>query len=86
MPTKTLIEDRDELVSDPTVARELDISLMTVWRNDNNPKLIALGWPAKIQINKRNFRSRIQFESFKRAMLKRAMVEREKMLAGSNAA
>jgi hypothetical protein len=76
-----ITNDRDELVADPTVARELDVSLMTVWRHDQSPELAALGWPAKIQINKRNFRSRRQLEAFKAAMLKRAMAERKQLAA-----
>ena len=71
----------DELVADPQVAREIGVSLMTLWRHDNNSKIVALGWPAKIQINRRNFRSRIQLEMFKASMLKRAMAGRKKLAA-----
>jgi hypothetical protein len=78
--------DRDEFVADSTVARELDTTTMTIWRHDNNPEMAALGWPVKIQINRRNFRSRNQLEIFKRNLLKRAMVERKKLFADSDAA
>ena len=80
MPSKNTI-DRDELVADPEVARELDRSLMTLWRLDNNPEMIALGWPAKIQLNKRNFRSRRQLEQFKANLLRRAMAGRKPLVA-----
>ena len=81
MPTKTNTAERDELVADPTVARELDRSLMTLWRLDNDPEMVALGWPAKIQINRRNFRSRHQLEEFKKKLLRRAMAERKRLAA-----
>jgi hypothetical protein len=86
MPSKNNTIERDELVADPQVAREISVSLMTLWRHDNNPEMVALGWPAKIQINKRNFRSRNQLEMFKAAMLKRAMTKQRKKLADSDAA
>jgi hypothetical protein len=34
----------DELVPDPQVAREFNVSLMTLWRWDRDPKLAELGW------------------------------------------
>ena len=74
-------DERDEFVSDPVVARELGISLVTMWRHDSNKEMEKLDWPAKIQIGKRNFRSRNQLEAFKEAMLKRAMAERKKIVA-----
>ena len=33
----------DELVPDPQVAREFNVSLMTLWRWDRDPKLAELG-------------------------------------------
>lgn len=79
MTSKANIIERDELVADPTVARELDRSLMTLWRMDHDPAMVALGWPAKIQIHKRNFRSRRELEAFKANALKRAIAERKKL-------
>jgi hypothetical protein len=77
-------EPPDQFVPDPQVVVELGVSLMTIWRYDKSPEMAALGWPAKIQINKRNFRSRIQLEQFKASMLRRAMAKR-KHLAASDA-
>ena len=34
----------DELVPDPRVAREFNVTLMTLWRWDHDPKLAELGW------------------------------------------
>jgi hypothetical protein len=73
--------NNDEFVADPTVARELGISLMTVWRHDHSPEMAELGWPARVTIRKRNYRSRHQLEKFKQAMLRRAMAQRKKFVA-----
>jgi hypothetical protein len=72
-------EPPDQFVADPDVAVELGVSLMTIWRYDQSPELEALGWPAKIKINKRNFRSRRQLENFKANILRRAMAERKRL-------
>jgi hypothetical protein len=37
----------DELVPDRQVAREFNVSLMTLWRWDRDPKLAELGWDAR---------------------------------------
>ena len=50
---------------------------MTIWRWDNDPKKIALGWPPKVQLGKRNYRHRSQLEVFKSNLLQRALAERE---------
>jgi hypothetical protein len=62
----------DELVPDPQVAKELNISLMTVWRWDHDPELAALGWPPPVYIRKRKYRGRKLLEKFKSAALRRA--------------
>jgi len=49
---------------------------MTAWRWDRDVALIAMGWPAKIQIRGRNFRSRRQLEQFKAALIRKAIEER----------
>jgi hypothetical protein len=68
----------DEFVPDPVVAAELGVSLMTVWRYDRDDEMRKLGWPAKISMRKRNFRSRRELEKFKAAMIKRAVAERSR--------
>jgi transposase len=65
------------LIPDPAVAKEFGITLMTIWRWDNDPKKIALGWPPKVQLGKRNYRHRSQLEIFKSNLLQRALAERE---------
>ena len=46
-PTPDLPDDApDELVPDPQVAREFNVTLMTLWRWDHDPKLAELGWEA----------------------------------------
>jgi hypothetical protein len=63
----------DELVPDPKVWRELGISKMTGWRWERDPDL---GFPPKITIRNRNFRSRKQLEAFKRRLVLHAARER----------
>ena len=48
----------DELVPDPQVAREFNVSLMTLWRWDRDPKLAELGWEPPVKIRTRNYRRR----------------------------
>jgi hypothetical protein len=69
----------DSFVADPDVARELSVSLVTIWRYDHSTELREMGWPLKVQIGKRNFRSRRQLENFKAAMLRRALAERKNL-------
>lgn len=71
-------EPPDELVPDPQVWREFDISSMTGWRWSSNSEL---GFPPPIKIRNRNYRSRRQLEEFKRRMLRRAIAEREEAAA-----
>jgi hypothetical protein len=64
----------DELVADPQVQRELgNISPMTLWRWDQRPDL---GFPTKIKIGLRNYRSRRELEAFKARLLGQAMSRR----------
>ena len=81
MFSKTNITDRDEFVADPDVARELGISLMSVWRYDTDPAMAALNWPPKITIRKRNFRSRRALEAYKTGMINRAAADRKRLFA-----
>jgi hypothetical protein len=69
MTEKTI--DPDQFVPDPKVRREFDITEMTLHRWDNDE---ALGFPPKIKIRGRNFRSRLALEAFKTTMLRRAIV------------
>jgi hypothetical protein len=74
----------DELVPDPIVCREFNISAMTLWRWDRDPELAALGFPPPVTIRKRKFRIRKQLETFKRTMLRRAIAQRAESQAGSS--
>ena len=68
--------DIDQLVPDPTVAKEFHVSLMSLWRWDHDPRKAALGWPPKVQIGKRNYRNRSALEAFKQNLMRRALAER----------
>ena len=58
----------DELVPDPQVAREFNVTLMTLWRWDRDPKLAELGWEPPVKIRTRNYRRRRPLEKFKVAL------------------
>jgi hypothetical protein len=76
MPNINAGDEIDELVPDPQAAKELNISLMTVWRWDRDPQLAALGWPPPVYIRKRKYRGRKLLEKFKGAALRRAISAR----------
>lgn len=70
----------DALVPDPAVAREFgNVSLMTLWRWDHDPNMIALGWPPPIQIRKRNHRSRRALETLKQRLAEQAIWNRKQI-------
>jgi hypothetical protein len=72
-------EDGDSFVPDRVVRQEIgDITVMTLWRWDRDPEMIALGWPPKIQIGARNYRSRRQLEHFKANLMRRAINARSR--------
>jgi hypothetical protein len=67
-PDSTLDELVDELVPDSVVAKQFNVSLMTIWRWSHDPNL---NFPPAIQIRKRNFRSSRQLSQFKARMMAR---------------
>jgi hypothetical protein len=75
-----ILEDTtpDSLVADPTVMAEMDVSAMTIYRWDNDPRLAALGWPPALRVpgGRAKRRSRRALEAFKRNLLQRAIAER----------
>jgi hypothetical protein len=56
----------DEFVPDPQVCREFHITSMTLWRWDHDAEL---DFPPPIKIRKKNYRSRLLSEQFKRRMV-----------------
>jgi hypothetical protein len=85
MPVLTDVENKfDELVPDPQVCKELSVSAMTIWRWDRDPQMAALGWAPPIRINKRKYRSRKQFEKFKRAVMKNKPVATTNRVASAS--
>ena len=60
----------DELVPDPQVAREFNVTLMTLWGWDRDPKPAELGWEPPVKIRTRNYRRRRPLEKFKVALRK----------------
>jgi hypothetical protein len=70
-------EQYDELIPDPEVRRELGVTAMTTWRWDHDAEMAAQGWPERLVIKKRGYRSRRQFEKFKAALLRQATQARK---------
>jgi predicted DNA-binding transcriptional regulator AlpA len=66
-------DNHDEFVPDPQVARELGVSLMTLWRYDHDPDL---NFPPAVKIRNKNYRSRLALEAWKETMVKRALQQR----------
>ena len=58
----------DELVPAPQVAREFNVTLMTLWRWDRDPRLAEFGWEPPVKIRRRNYRRRGTLEKFKAAL------------------
>jgi hypothetical protein len=65
----------EELVPDPEFARELNITLMTLWRWDRDPQL-GKHIPPRMKIRNRNYRSRDGIEIFKEWLLQSAIAAR----------
>jgi hypothetical protein len=76
-------EAPDELVPDPEVCREFNVTAMTLWRWDRDVKL---KFPPPVQIRRRNFRSRRQLELFKTQLMRKALETRDARLCESRAA
>jgi predicted DNA-binding transcriptional regulator AlpA len=60
----------DSFVPDSVVAKELGITVMSLWRRTNDPDG---QFPPPIKVSGRNFRSRKQVEEYKARKLREAM-------------
>lgn len=56
----------DKLVPDTVVCEEFGVTLMTLWRWDQDKNL---GFPPKIKIRGRNYRSRDALDTFKQRLV-----------------
>jgi hypothetical protein len=71
----TEMPDRpDHLVPDPIVAKEFNVSLMTLWRWSRDAEL---GFPLRVKIRTKNFRSRRALEDFKQRLIRNSIAQRE---------
>jgi hypothetical protein len=70
-------DEHDVLVPDNVAAAEFGgVSRMTIHRWDRDARMIALGWPPRVMLNARGYRSRRQLEAFKANLLRRAIAAR----------
>jgi hypothetical protein len=67
----------DMLVADNTARAELGgLSRMSLHRYDRDPAMAALGWPVRVMMNGRGYRSRKALEAFKANLMQRAIAAR----------
>jgi len=70
----------DVWVPEGTVCAELGLTSMSLWRYDRDAKMIALGWPLPIKMNRRKFRSRRALDAFKANLAALALKQRDALL------
>lgn len=56
-----------DLIPDPVIARQLGVTLMTIWRWDQDPKL---GFPKRIKIKTRNYRAASELAAWRDKMVR----------------
>jgi hypothetical protein len=72
--------EHDVLVPDAVVAVELGgVSRMCIFRWDRDPRMMQLGFPARIMLNGRGYRSRQQLEKFKQNLMRKAIAARDEV-------
>jgi hypothetical protein len=70
----------DVLVPDAAAAAELgNVSRMSIFRWDRDPAMAALGFPPRIMLNGRGYRSRQQLEKFKQNLMRKAIAARDEV-------
>jgi hypothetical protein len=75
--TRNTTTEHDALVPDSVAAKECgDVSRMSIFRWDRDPRMLELGWPPRVELNGRNYRSRKQLEKFKAALFRKAIAAR----------
>ena len=60
----------DDFIPDIAVMKEFSLTPMKLWRWDHDP---SIGFPPKIKIGPRNYRSRRAIEAFKGELLRKAI-------------
>jgi hypothetical protein len=76
----TTDEQHDVLVPDSQVAVELGgVSRMTIFRWDRDPAKTGQGFPPRIMLNGRGYRSRQELEKFKANLMRKALAARDEV-------
>jgi hypothetical protein len=77
-PRNTTTDQPDVLVPDSQAAVELGgLSRMTIFRWDRDPAKTGQGFPPRIMLNGRGYRSRQQLEKFKANLMRKALAARD---------
>lgn len=66
----------DELILNTDVCADLNIADMTAARWDDDPAMQKLGWPERIVLNRRIYRSGAKYRAFKERLIEKAIQER----------
>jgi hypothetical protein len=78
--TTTTDKQHDVLVSDAVAAAELGgVTRMTIFRWDHDPTMTQLGFPPRVMLNGRGYRSRQQLEKFKANLMRKAIAARDEV-------
>jgi hypothetical protein len=71
-------DEHDVLVPDSQAAVELGgVSRMTLFRWDRDPAKAGQGFPPRVMLNGRGYRSRKQLEKFKANLMRKALAARD---------
>jgi hypothetical protein len=65
---------------DTQVRRELSVTRMTLHRWDRDPRMRAIGWPARLRVGSRNHRDTEAYKKFKAKMAREAIARRDALL------
>lgn len=64
-----------DLIPDPEIARQLGVTLMTIWRWDHSPEM---GFPKRIKINTRNYRSASDLAAWRDKLVRQSVRDAKK--------
>jgi hypothetical protein len=78
---KPAAESPGHLVPDVQVARELNVTLMTLWRWDRDQRMVDLGWPPAICIGRYKYRDGAQYAEFRSHLMRQAIARRNTLFA-----
>lgn len=61
--------DASRLIADPQVLKDLNISDVTLWRWDNDPKYKHIEFPKPVRLGKRKYRDEVELAAWRQKRL-----------------